>query len=213
MINILCFGDSNTFGMNPMWDTGQPMRHPYDVRWPGRLQGLLGEGYHVIEEGNNGRFTVFEDPSSPGKNGAESLPACIQSHKPLDLVIIMLGTNDCRPIHHVHPKYIGMCMERLVNIARDPANNFDYAPPQVLIVSPVPMNENAMVMGDIFMEDIEKTTKLAPEYKAVAERTGCGFLDLAPVARTSEHEGIHLMPDQHALVAQAMCDKIHEMGF
>ena len=91
MKNILCYGDSNTFGF-----TLHGGRHPYDVRWTGRLQLALGPAYRVIEEGCGGRTTVFEDPIDLGRNGRTSLPVCLASHNPLDLVILMLGTNDLR---------------------------------------------------------------------------------------------------------------------
>ena len=90
MINILCFGDSNTFGTNPKGG-----RHAWNTRWPGRLQVLLGPEYYVIEEGMGDRTTVWDDPLEPGRCGIQALPIALQSHKPLDLVILALGTNDC----------------------------------------------------------------------------------------------------------------------
>ena len=91
MKNILCYGDSNTFGF-----TLEGGRHPYHIRWTGRLQQALGPEYRVIEEGCGGRTTVFEDEIDLGRNGRTSLPVCLNSHKPLDLVILMLGTNDMK---------------------------------------------------------------------------------------------------------------------
>ena len=91
MINILCFGDSNTFGTNPAGG-----RWPLEVRWTGVLQQLLGPGYRVIEEGCGGRTTIFEDELERDKNGRAQLRVALRSHRPLDLVILMLGTNDMK---------------------------------------------------------------------------------------------------------------------
>ena len=92
MRHILCYGDSNTWGYTP----GSGERHAPDVRWTGVLRRRLGEGWEVLEEGMNGRTTVFDNPMSPGRNGSAYLLTCLETHKPLDLVILMLGTNDLR---------------------------------------------------------------------------------------------------------------------
>ena len=92
MKSILCYGDLNTWGYIP--GTGE--RYPHDVRWTGVLKQTLGVGYHVIEEGLNGRTTVWDDPLMDGRNGKEYLTPCLASHAPLDSVIILLGTNDLK---------------------------------------------------------------------------------------------------------------------
>ena len=114
MINILCFGDSNTFGTNPKGG-----RHSWNTRWPGRLQVLLGPEYYVIEEGMGGRTTVWDDPLEPGRCGIQALPMALQSHKPLDLVILFLGTNDCKAHFHASPRVITKGMENLCHTYRD----------------------------------------------------------------------------------------------
>lgn len=92
MKTVLCYGDSNTYGYNPV----NGLRYPQDVRWPGKLQSLLGNGYQIIEEGCNGRTTVFDDPLEGWKNGLDYLRPCLNSHKPVDIVILMLGSNDLK---------------------------------------------------------------------------------------------------------------------
>ena len=89
---ILCYGDSNTWGYNPHTE----LRYPRAVRWTGVLQRGLGPAYHVIEEGLNGRTTVWDDPIEGYKSGKEYLVPCLETHKPMDLVVIMLGTNDLK---------------------------------------------------------------------------------------------------------------------
>ena len=96
MKNILCFGDSNTYGYMPL--TGR--RYDEKTRWTGRLQKLLGSVYKVIEEGCNGRTTVFEDPYDGWTKGIDYICPCIKSHKPIDIVILMLGSNDLKEFFH-----------------------------------------------------------------------------------------------------------------
>ena len=96
MKTILCYGDSNTYGYNP----SNGFRYPENVRWTGRLQSALGEGYKIIEEGCNGRTTIFDDPLEGWKNGLGYLRPCLNSHKPVDIVIMMLGSNDLKETFH-----------------------------------------------------------------------------------------------------------------
>ena len=93
MKTILCFGDSNTWGFDPVGIIApHPIRHPLDVRWTGLLAKELGTDFRIIEEGQNGRTTVHEDPLNVCRNGIEYLPACLESHKPIDIVVLMLGS-------------------------------------------------------------------------------------------------------------------------
>ena len=92
MKTILCYGDSNTYGLKP--DSSQ--RYPRDVRWTGILQKKLGEDYYVIEEGLSGRTTLWDDPIEEHKNGKTYLLPCLESHSPINLVVLMLGTNDLK---------------------------------------------------------------------------------------------------------------------
>ena len=92
MKNILCYGDSNTWGFIP----GSGKRYTEDIRWTGLLQRGLGHGYQVIEAGVNGRTTSFDDPFCNYLNGWKSLPYSLLSAKPVDLLIISLGTNDLK---------------------------------------------------------------------------------------------------------------------
>ena len=115
MITVLCYGDSNTYGYNP----SNGFRYPPDVRWTGRLQRLLGEGYHVVEEGCNGRTTVYDDPLEGWKNGIDYLKPCLNSHKPVDIVILMLGSNDLKEVFHASPEDIANGAAELVKVIRE----------------------------------------------------------------------------------------------
>ena len=115
MTTILCYGDSNTYGYNPV----NGLRYPKDIRWTGVLQKLLGEEYAVIEEGCNGRTTVFEDVAEPWKAGLGYLKPCLNTHKPIDFVIMMLGSNDLKRVFHASAKEIADGAEQLVSIIKE----------------------------------------------------------------------------------------------
>ena len=110
MKEILCFGDSNTHGYMP----GIGTRYPADIRWSGRLGRLLGNDYHVVEEGMDGRTTAFEDEIQPYRSALGYIDPCLKTHAPLDLIIIMLGTNDTKTRYNVSAEEIGFGMEELL---------------------------------------------------------------------------------------------------
>ena len=132
MITVLCYGDSNTYGYNPV----NGLRYPKDVRWPGVLQKLLGDGYAVIEEGCNGRTTVFEDVEEPWKAGVGYLRPCLNTHKPIDFVIMMLGSNDLKRMFHASAQEIADGAEALVKIIKQFTKEKQGFVPKVILVSP-----------------------------------------------------------------------------
>ena len=205
MKNILCFGDSNTFASHPLGG-----RHPYDVRWTGRLQALLGAEYRVIEEGLGGRTTVFEDQISPGRNGRAALPAAIATHNPIDLIVMMLGTNDLKAQYHATMWDLGRAMEQLMHII----DAYEYAPhykkPQVLLVSPIEVGEGIedSPFGCFTREAVDKSRLFAKEYALVAEKYGAHFFDAASVAYPSREDQLHMDAESHRALADALADKI-----
>ena len=206
MRNILCFGDSNTFGVIP---TGG--RYPIDVRWPGRLQTLLGEEYHIIEEGMGGRTTVFQDPFEPGRCGAEILPVLLSSHKPLDLVIISLGANDCKRIFNATPRIVAKGIEKLCEIVKE----FDYGgnpAPQLLVMSPAYILEGVedgpYPLFDPTSPSISRG--LSEYYLKVAMRFNALFLDASEIAKASPVDCLHLDEESHLNIAEATATLINE---
>ena len=132
MKNILCFGDSNTFGTNPSGG-----RWPLEVRWTGVLQTLLGPEYRIIEEGCGGRTTIFEDELEQDKDGRAQLRVALRSHKPLDLVVLMLGTNDMQHRFSMLPVDIAAAAAQLGHLAERYDYGAGYPVPRVLLVSPI----------------------------------------------------------------------------
>ena len=208
MKNILCYGDSNTFGTNP---DGKPPRHPRDVRWPGRLQALLGPDYYVIEEGLGGRTTVWDDPMADNRNGLWFLPAALQSHQPLDLVILSLGTNDTKTLFAQNPRIIARGMGRLVDtVKRFPWRGGKI--PQILLVSPIAVG--AEIESSVYEcfdnTSIEVAAQLAARYEALAAQTGCAFLDAALYAKPGSDQ-LHMDADSHRALADAMAAKVRQL--
>lgn len=201
MINILCFGDSNTFGTNPKGG-----RHSLNTRWPGRLKSLLGSEYYVIEEGMGGRTTVWDDPLEPGRCGIQALPMCLQSHKPLDLVILSLGTNDCKAHFNASPRVIARGMENLCRAVQ----RFDYGDgykiPKILVVSPIHIGEDAEHCPYISFDATSpaKSRLLAPLYKEAAKTCGCLFYDASAVAGPSSLDQLHMDAKSHGALAEGI---------
>lgn len=210
MKNILCFGDSNTFGVDPSGG-----RHPWHVRWPGRLQFMLGGEYHVIEEGQGGRTTVWDDPLepilSPGRNGAKALPIALASHRPLDMVILMLGTNDCKLTYNVTPAVIAKGIETLCRMIV----SFDYrgaAVPKILIISPVYILDG--VENGPFISFDEKapalSRQLASHFAKVARDNGCLFMDAAKCAHASLIDCLHMDAASHIALARGVAEVVRD---
>jgi lysophospholipase L1-like esterase len=190
---ILAYGDSLTYGANPIHDGP---RHAYEDRWPTVLERGLGGAARVIAEGLGGRTTVHDDHfTDADRNGARVLPTLLASHGPLDLVIIMLGTNDIKPFLGRTAFEASKGVGRLIEIVRAHAAAEDEVPPEIIIVAP----PEACVtdhpeMLEHFGGDraIAETTRFAKWYRFRANEYGVGFFDASTVARADPRDGVHL---------------------
>ena len=200
MKHILCFGDSNLFGTNPSGG-----RWPLEQRWTGLLSSALGPGYRIIEEGLGGRTTVFDDPLEEDKNGCRQLPVLLHSHRPLDLVIISLGTNDCKTLFNANARIIAKALEKLALTVRNYPYGEHYPIPQVLVISPIFIGEHIQDSSFAsFDHDSYLLSKsLGPAIRSMAEKNGLLFLDAALVAQPSPIDQLHMDADGHAALARA----------
>ncbi|WDR03330.1 SGNH/GDSL hydrolase family protein [Devosia algicola] len=194
MKSILCFGDSLTFGANPQPD-GQ--RHAHEDRWPGALESALVGQARVIAEGLGGRTTICDDwGANADRNGARLLPTLLASHAPLDLVIIMLGTNDIKPYVSGSAGQASFGVRRLVQIVRGHFAGVGETIPKILIMSPplVCNSDNAEMMGHFggFEHAREQSAQFAAHYRRRAEEEGVAFFDAAKVAVADPADGVHL---------------------
>lgn len=208
MKRILCYGDSNTFGYDPV--TGK--RYPPNVRWTGRLQQLLGQNYCVVEEGCNGRTTVFTDPNEAWKNGLYYLKPCLNSQKPLDFVILMLGTNDMKTMYHATAKEIAEGAALLVDTILNFTKEKQGYEPTIILVSPPEIGPDiikASFRHSFDSSAVLRSRELSGYYQAVAREKGCIFFDAANYVYPSEADSLHLMPEAHAVLAEKFAQLIN----
>ena len=199
MRTVLCYGDSNTWGYEPA--TGR--RFPEDVRWPGVLARELGGDIRVIEEALNGRTTVRNDPVEEYKNGKHYFRPCLESHAPLDLVIIALGVNDLKARFFASASDVADGAGVLVSIAQRSGAGPGGGSPAVLLVAPPPVGV-LTELALMFAGAEEKSKGLSRQYGRVAEKYGCLLLDAGEVARVSDRDGIHLEPEEHRKLGEAV---------
>lgn len=205
--SILCYGDSNTYGAIPTLARVGRHRFAPDRRWPGVLRKLLGRGWDIIEEGQPSRTTVHDDPiEGANKNGLKALTICLESHMPLDLVILMLGTNDLKYRFSVTANDISDSIEVLIRTIQRSEAGPGGVPPAVMVIAPPPMQEIDW-LGEMFRGGAEKSLALPQLIGDAAKRTGAAFLNAADVVESSAVDGIHLDSDAH----QALGAKAKEM--
>lgn len=203
MRQFLCFGDSNTYGLIP----GSKDRYEWSKRWTGQLEEeIRPHGYRIIEEGLCGRTSVFEDELRTGRRGADFLPAILETHRPLDGIILMLGTNDCKRVYGASAEVIGKGIEKLLLQIRadDPAQ-------KVLLISPILLAERVWEEGfdpEFDEKGVETSRRLKGIYKELAKKYGCAFLAASDYAGPSEIDREHLDEAGHHQLARAISQKL-----
>lgn len=213
MRNILCFGDSNTWGYDPAATATSPLpvRYAPEVRWTGVLAKELGVGFRVIEEGQNGRTTVHDDPTAWAcRNGRVYLPACLESHKPLDLVVLMLGTNDLKSMFSVAAGEIAAGAGILLRTILQSDTGPDFKAPKTLLVCPPAIGDLSRLpeLAAKLVGAREKSLKLPAYFDAVAKQYGSAYFNSQEVVVPSEVDGIHLNARDHLALGRALAAKV-----
>ena len=206
---ILCFGDSNTWGAVP----GESTRHSEDIRWTGILAKDLGSEYRVIEEGYNGRTSVHDDAVEDRLSGITYFKPCLDSQSPLDLIILMLGTNDLKVRFQVDAKTIAYGLGRYLNaITTSPMTGNK---PKVLLVSPILIDssyKNNSLFYDMFREGaVERSRELRKAYEEFANQNEICFMDAAEYGKASDKDGIHMEAESHERLGKALAKKTREV--
>ena len=207
-ISVLCYGDSNTYGYDP--ETGG--RYPCGKRWTSLLGDMLGNRYEVISEGLNGRTTAYDRPGATWENGASSFIACLGTHKPVDILIIMLGTNDCNEELGLSAEDIAAGMETLVSLAEKESPGLQGYVPQMIVAAPVPIGEDyeaSPFAGELDPGSVRKSQALAPLYEKIADRHDCLFADAGARAEVSSYDCEHLTEKGHRQLAELLFEVIN----
>lgn len=218
-IQILCYGDSNTWGCIGRWvnSTEPSERYDTDTRWPMVLQKELGDAFHIIEEGLGGRTTIYPKPGEEWKNGEPYLMPCTHTHRPLDLVVIMLGTNDLQIKKDITAEDLPIGITRLVDIIQqDDKIGRGKVAPKILVIAPVEVRpsdpKGRTTVYAQFRCDIgrELSLMLPQVYEQVAKEKGCYFLNAQDYAQPGPADGVHFDAQSHVSLGKAVANFIRE---
>lgn len=203
MRRIVCFGDSNTHGTPPLKVRGPFDRYPPDVRWPRVMASALADCWELVEEGQPGRTAVLDDPvEGQHRNGSRILLALLDSHRPVDLLVIMLGTNDAKRRFNLTGTDIAFGIGRLVEIAMS-STFVD----QCLIVCPPQVRETG-ALAEIFQGAEQRVANLAKPLADVAAQHGAHFFDAGTVVETDPIDGVHLSEESHQKLGRTIAEVV-----
>jgi lysophospholipase L1-like esterase len=193
---------------------GTRERHPFAVRWPGRLEAALagrGVAVRVIEDCLNGRRTVWDDPFKPGRNGAVGLAQRIELNSPLALVVLLLGTNDFQSVHTNEAWHSAQGIAALVREIRCAPIEPGMPVPAVLIVAPPALDAPKGAIAPKFEGGDRRCVGVAAAFREVAGTLACPFFDAGSVVRASRVDGVHLDADAHLALGDALADVVRPL--
>lgn len=212
MKNILCYGDSNTWGTIPVKAT----RYNKNVRWPGVASEILGDEYNLIEDAIVGRTTIFDDPFISCRNGMKNLGYSLLAHMPLDMVIVFLGSNDLK---YTDAAGSARGAARIIELIKKADAVYDSTAPmfpnglKILLISPTELNEHFPEVRPEHMLAgmVHESTLLSETFRAVAESKGVHFLAAADFVKPGPEDCIHLSPESHKTLGTAIAEKTKEI--
>ena len=216
MKHILCYGDSNTWGYDPINTdplTGLPARYDENTRWPCVMSKLLGDDYYIWEAGLNGRTTVFDDPLMPTRNGVRDFEMVLQSCDPVDCVIFALGTNDTKDMFRASSLIITRAMERLLQVCKSALLQSRSPNAKIILACPVKpvansANEYMYGFSDYSTKNAEELRKT---YAQLAAEQDCAFIDINDLTAPSPADGVHLDPAGHRCVGSEMAQLVRQL--
>ncbi|MGN0155049.1 MAG: GDSL-type esterase/lipase family protein [Lachnospiraceae bacterium] len=207
-MQILCIGDSNTWGYNP--ENGLQQSN----RWTMILAGLMPEN-EIIEEGMCGRTLLTVDPFEPQWCGIDALPEIIAAHKTADMVIVMLGTNELKAEFRCSAEYIAEGIEAFIKVFQNPQSWANGRLPKILIISPILLGDEIVGKGGICTQfdktSLEESKRMAAAISNICKRYGVEFMDAAKYAKVSLTDAIHMDEANHVKFGNAIYKKLCEM--
>lgn len=208
---LLTYGDSNTHGTPPVATRGLYARHPPADRWPRVCAAALGPAWELVEEGLPGRTAGYPDPvMGAHMNGAEGLKIALQSHGPIDVLTIMLGTNDIKTRYGARPEMVAGQIAALLDIALHPEMQTRHGGFRILVIAPPPVAEAGVLAMD-FWGAAEKSRALAPLLRALAASRGAGFLDAGDTVEVSPVDGVHWDAAAHRHFGAVVADAVRAL--
>ena len=201
---ILCFGDSITWGYNPV----DGSRLAPDDRWPSALEAALSGRATVIAEGLNGRTIASDEPSHPYRNGLSMLPPLLETHAPLDLIVFMLGTNDSAPCYGLTAGKIGFNAIALIRAGIASLAGPGSTIPKMVLVAPPPIGSLSPEMALLYSGGQNTSRGLAAGYRTIASQFGIAFLNAGEVVKVSSADGVHLDPDSQRALGRAVAEVV-----
>ena len=209
---LLIFGDSNTHCTMPIQELGERNRYPLNVRWTTLLAHKLGENWRVIDEGLPGRTTVHDDPIEGAyKNGATVLPAILETHRPISVIVIMLGTNDLKFRFRVNAFDIAQSIGKLLQIVRKSGCGPNGEPPKIIVISPPAIKELG-ALAQMFKEGGKLSLDLGKEIEMLVKRENVLFADLNNHVSVSNIDGVHYDPAAMEPIANLINDCVRKLG-
>lgn len=210
---ILAFGDSNTWGWDPSNDLkSAPCRWDDAVRWTGVAQAELGDDFEVINQGLNGRTTVWDDPIEEYRCGKDQLPAILDTAAPIELLVIMVGTNDLKIRFGLPPRDVAQGAAVLVQRAQARKEAFVDGKVNILLICPPRLGPvSRTIMGPCFGGSEAKSAQMHPFFEDVANKAGISYLNADEIIHSSDLDGLHLDADQHEILGKAIAAKAREI--
>ncbi len=211
MPTILTFGDSNTHGTPPIVTPGVYARFPAGTRWPTVMAAELGPKWTLVEESLPGRTAQFPDPiMGPHMEGTSALRIALESHGPIDVLTIMLGTNDTKNMFGATPEKIAGGMDALLRIARSEPMQTRHGGFKILLICPPPVKVQGPISDQFLFADT-KGKALPPLYKTIAAHHGVGYMDAGKVIETSAIDGVHFDEADHPKLGQAVANAVRAL--
>ncbi len=205
MINILCYGDSNTYGFNPENGT----RFDANTRWTGVLGKLLGSSFSVIEAGMNNRTGFFDNPDGIAQSGAKHLPECLKNCDKIDICVLGLGANDLQFIFDINEDVVEKGLKRLISHIKEYSKEAE-----IILVTPPILFKNLLdgyFACQFDEKSIENSKKIKPIYKKVAENENCNLIEIDKFVTPSESDGLHFSAESHKIIGKVIAEKITQI--